>query len=350
VRASPPSEDDVKFVDIAEINVASGSGGDGCVAYRREKGTPRGGPNGGNGGRGGSIWLVASSESSTLQDFRYRKNYKAPNGQMGGGWNKTGSDGADVEVVIPCGTIVYDGETGDVIADLASPDVRVCIAAGGKGGKGNYEFRTAKNQTPDRASPGKPGVAISLRLELKLLADIGLIGLPNAGKSTLLSRLTSAKPKIADYPFTTLIPNLGIVDLGDYASCTLADIPGLIEGASDGRGLGHEFLRHVERTRGLVYLVDVNDAAPVATLQVLRQELEAYGQRLSELPFVVVLNKLDVVDEELLPDIQREVRSWTSENCDRDLLCISAVTGLGVDTLRHVLRDLYRTLPTGDDD
>ncbi len=335
----------MKFVDVAEINVQSGSGGDGCVAYRREKGVPRGGPNGGNGGRGGSVWLTASSASSTLQDFRYRKNYKADPGQPGSGWNKTGSDGEDVDVVIPSGTMVFDADTDDLIADLAHPGDRFCIAEGGKGGKGNYEFRSPKNQTPDRASSGKDGVHRHLRLELKLLADIGLIGLPNAGKSTLLSRLTAARPKIADYPFTTLVPNLGIIDLGEFTSCTLADIPGLIEGASDGRGLGHEFLRHVERTRGLVYLVDANDTAPVATLQILRQELEAYGRRLADLPFVVVLNKLDIVDDELIPEIQREVSNWTGDHCDREVLSISAVTGLGIDTLRHVLRDLYNALP-----
>ncbi len=335
----------MKFVDVAEITVASGKGGDGCVAYRREKGVPRGGPNGGNGGVGGSVWLAASDESSTLQDFRYRRHYKASPGQQGGGWNKTGADGESVDVILPCGTLVFDADTDELIVDLAEPGARFCVAEGGRGGKGNWEFRNATNQTPDKATPGRPGKDRSLRLELKLLADIGLIGLPNAGKSTLLSRLTAARPKIADYPFTTLVPNLGIVDLGEFRSCTLADIPGLIEGASDGRGLGHEFLRHVERTRGLVYLVDASEAAPVSTLQVLRQELKAYGNRLADLPFVVVLNKLDVVDEELISDIRREVANWTRDHCDRDVLMISAVTGLGIDTLRHVLRDLYDTLP-----
>ena len=335
----------LKFVDIAEIGIESGKGGDGCVAYRREKGVPRGGPNGGNGGSGGSVWLVASDRSSTLQDFRYRKSYKAGDGHQGRGWNKTGPDGDDVEIIIPCGTMIHDTKTGELLADMAEPDQRFCIAGGGKGGRGNYEFRNPRNQTPDFATPGHPGAQLSLRLELKLLADIGLIGLPNAGKSTLLSRLTAAKPKIADYPFTTLVPNLGIVDLGEYASCTLADIPGLIEGASDGRGLGHEFLRHVERTRALVYLVDSSDVAPVTTLQVLRQELEAYGQRLADLPFVVVLNKQDIVDEELLPDIQEEVSHWAADHSDRSVLTISAVTGLGLETLRHVLRDMYTQLP-----
>ncbi len=335
----------MKFIDIAHIEIESGDGGDGCVAFRREKGVPRGGPNGGNGGAGGDVWLVASDKSSTLQDFRFRKRYKAGKGQQGGGWNKTGPDGDDIEIMIPCGTTVHNNKSGELLADLADPGQRLCIAKGGRGGRGNYEFRNPRNQTPDYASPGKPGEHLKLRLELKLLADIGLIGLPNAGKSTLLSRLTAAKPKIADYPFTTLIPNLGIIDLGEYVSCTLADIPGLIEGASDGKGLGHEFLRHVERTRALVYLIDASDVAPVITLQVLRQELEAYGRRLADLPFVVVLNKLDIIDEELLPDIQEEVGNWAADHCDRSVLTISAVTGLGLESLRHVLRDLYQLLP-----
>ncbi|MDO9171836.1 MAG: GTPase ObgE [bacterium] len=330
------------FIDVAEITAIAGKGGDGAVAFRREAGVPRGGPNGGNGGRGGSIWLVASSLSSTLQDFRYRRSYKATPGQMGGGWNKTGSDGESQEVPVPCGTLVYDVDTNDVICDLTTPGQRFCVAAGGKGGRGNYEFRSPHPQTPFVSSPGRPGETRRLRLELKLLADIGLIGLPNAGKSTLLSRLTAARPKIADYPFTTLVPNLGIIDLGDFVSCTLADIPGLIEGASEGKGLGHEFLRHVERTRALVYLIDVSDPAPVATLAVLRQELLAYGQRLSELPCTVVLNKLDLIDPEAIEELRDEVAGWTADNGAGGPYCISAVTGQGIEALRHVLRDLYR--------
>ncbi|HPF35036.1 MAG TPA: GTPase ObgE [Candidatus Krumholzibacteria bacterium] len=339
----------MKFVDVAEIQAASGNGGDGCVAYRREKGVPRGGPNGGNGGAGGNVWLVASSSSSTLQDFRYRRSYQAEHGQPGGGWNRTGPDGADMEIPIPCGTIVYDAKDGRQLADLSEPGQRELLLRGGRGGRGNYEFRNSRNQTPDFATSGRPGEARALRLELKLLADIGLIGLPNAGKSTLLSRLTAARPKIADYPFTTLIPNLGIVDLGDMTSCTLADIPGLIEGASDGKGLGHEFLRHVERTRALVYLVDVADPAPVSTLQILRKELEAYGRRLGELPFAVVLNKLDIADAELLVDLREEVQHWAADHGARKVLMISAVTGQGLESLRHELRDLYRglDLPAG---
>jgi GTP-binding protein len=286
---------------------------------------------------------VASSESSTLQDFRYRRHYKAESGEPGSGWRRTGGDGADCEIPVPCGTLVYDDTEDRVIGDLTEPGQRLCIAQGGRGGRGNYEFRSPQRQAPTVCSPGTPGASLSVRLELKLLADIGLIGLPNAGKSTLLSRLTAAKPKIADYPFTTLVPNLGIVDLGDFVSCTLADIPGLIEGASEGRGLGHEFLRHVERTRALVYLVDATDPAPAATLAVLRQELVSYGKRLSELSSVVVLNKLDLIDDETLAEVRSEVQGWARDHSGRDHLCISAATGLGLDTLKHVLRELYRS-------
>ncbi len=331
----------MKFVDVAEISVTAGAGGDGCVAFRREKGVPRGGPAGGNGGRGGSIWLVATEETSTLLDFRYRKQYQADKGQPGSGSRRTGADGADLEIVVPCGTSVYDGDAGDILCDLTEPGQRQCVAEGGQGGRGNYEFRSPQRQAPHISTPGRPGTSRNLRLELKLLADIGLIGLPNAGKSTLLSRLTAAKPKIADYPFTTLIPNLGIVDLGDYTSCSMADIPGLIEGASDGKGLGHEFLRHVERTRALVYLVEVTDPAPVSVLTVLRQELSRYGRRLADLPFLVVLSKLDLADEEAVDDIRREVAGWARDHSGRDPLLISAVTGQGLDALRHKLRDLY---------
>ena len=329
------------FVDIAEITLVSGKGGDGCVAFRREKGVPRGGPNGGNGGVGGSIWVVGSERTTTLLDFRYRRVYKAENGQPGGGWNKTGADGRDLEIPVPLGTQIHDAKTGDLLADVTDAGVRIRLAEGGKGGRGNYEFRSPKRQAPNVSTPGRPAVELSVRLELKLLADIGLIGLPNAGKSTLLGRLSAARPKIADYPFTTLVPNLGIVDLGEFHSCTLADIPGLIEGASEGKGLGLEFLRHVERTRALVYLVDINDVAPEATLAILSQELKAYGKRLPELPGLVVLNKIDIVDEDLVEDIIADVRTWALDHTGRQPLAISAVTGQGIDQLRHRLRDLY---------
>ncbi len=332
----------MKFIDVAKIEVSAGKGGDGCVAFRREKGVPRGGPSGGNGGEGGSVWLVATAEASTLQDFRYRKTYAAGAGQQGSGSRRTGADGESLEISVPCGTLVYDGDSGEIVCDLTEPGQRHCVAAGGKGGRGNYEFRSPQRQAPHIATPGQPGTACRLRMELKLLADIGLIGLPNAGKSTLLSRLTAARPKIADYPFTTLTPNLGIVDLGDFASCSLADIPGLIEGASEGKGLGHEFLRHVERTRALVYLVDVTDPAPVSVLAILRRELKDYGRRLAELPFVVVLNKLDLADEEMVGDVRREVAGWARDHSGREPLLISAVTGQGLDQLRHVLRALYQ--------
>jgi len=333
----------LKFIDVAEISVAAGKGGDGCIAFRREKGVPRGGPSGGNGGAGGSIWVVATAETSTLQDFRYRKTYAADAGKQGGGARKSGAAGEDLEISVPCGTIIYDAHSNEVVCDLTEPNQRHCAAAGGRGGRGNYEFRSPQRQAPHISTPGRPGASRQLRMELKLLADIGLIGLPNAGKSTLLSRLTAAKPKIADYPFTTLTPNLGIVDLGDYTSCSLADIPGLIEGASDGKGLGHEFLRHVERTRALVYLVDVTDPAPVSVLAILRQELTEYGRRLADLPFAVVLNKFDLVDAEVIGDIQREVAGWAKNHSRHAPLLISAATGQGLDQLRHKLRELYLT-------
>ncbi len=339
----------MKFIDVAEIVVAAGKGGDGCIAFRREKGVPRGGPNGGNGGRGGSIWLRAATGSTTLQDFRYRKDYRAGNGEPGGGWRKTGADGRDVEIVVPCGTLVYDADTGELLGDLVEPDQRLCVARGGQGGKGNWEFRSAQRQAPHVATPGQPGEGRRLRLELKLLADIGLIGLPNAGKSTLLSRISAARPRIANYPFTTLVPNLGIVDLGDHVSCAVADIPGLIEGASEGRGLGHEFLRHVERTRALAYLVDLASPAPAAELAILRQELTAYGKRLPDLPFVVVLTKLDAADPETSQRVRSEVTEWADDNGARDVLTISAVTGQGLDRLRFALRALLQeTAPDGD--
>ncbi len=328
------------FLDTATISIASGKGGDGCVSTRREKYVPRGGPDGGNGGRGGSVWLVADAQLGTLLDFRYRRRYEAQDGDKGGGNNRTGRDGDDITIKVPCGTAVYDEETGELVGDLVEAGDRLLLAEGGKGGKGNWEFRTARNQTPMKATSGRPGVERTIRFELKLIADIGLVGEPNAGKSTLLSVVTAARPKVADYPFTTLVPNLGIVDLGDYASCTLADIPGLIEGASEGRGLGHEFLRHVERTRALLMLVDPAVAPPRASLDMLRGELSRYGGHLAGLPFAVVLTKADLLDAEAAAVALAEARAWAEAAGAVETLQISAVAGRGLAELRHLLRRL----------
>jgi len=330
------------FLDIAKINVESGRGGDGCVSTRREKHVPRGGPDGGNGGRGGAVYFEATDTMSTLLDFRYGRRYKAEAGRPGGGSNMTGADGKDVVILVPCGTTVYEKETDRVLADLTASGERLLVVQGGKGGKGNWEFRNARNQTPMRATPGKPGQKLEVRLELKLIADIGLVGEPNAGKSTLLSVITAARPKVADYPFTTLVPNLGIVDLGEYQSCTLADIPGLIEGASEGKGLGHEFLRHVERTRALLLLVDPTYESPRRALDVLRRELHQHGNRLADLPFAVAVTKQDLLDVSAAEAALSEAREWGAENGALAVLMISAAANRGLKELRYTLLELYR--------
>lgn len=298
------------------------------MSFRREAYVPNGGPDGGDGGDGGDVVLLADENLSTLMDLRYRKHYKARRGQGGKGKAMTGARGEDSVVAVPPGTLVYDDATGALLGDLVEHGQRLVVAAGGRGGRGNPRFRSAINQAPRRADPGMPGDEARLRLELKLLADVGLVGFPNAGKSTLLSTLTSAKPKIADYPFTTLVPNLGILDLGDYQSCTMADIPGLIEGAAEGKGLGHEFLRHVERTRVLVYLLDVTDE-PVERYRVLRAEVARYAEHLADAERIVCLSKLDLWPAgDDLPDFG-----------DETALPLSAVTHLGLDALKHRLRD-----------
>lgn len=330
------------FLDIAKISVESGKGGDGCVSTRREKFVARGGPDGGNGGRGGSVWLLATDELTTLLDLRYRRKYKAGDGQPGRGSKMTGPDGEDVIIQVPCGTSIYDTTTNRQLGDLVEAGQRLKLANGGRGGKGNWEFRNPRNQTPMRAQPGQEGQQTEIRLELKLIADIGLVGEPNAGKSTLLSVITAARPKVADYPFTTLVPNLGIVDLGDYQSCTIADIPGLIEGASEGRGLGHEFLRHVERTRALLLLVDPSFEPPRRALDVLRGELIQHGQRLADLPFAVVVTKLDLMDEEAAAEALAEAEAWSQDNGGLTTLQISSATRQGIDDLKRLLLRLYR--------
>lgn len=331
------------FLDIATLTLESGKGGDGCVSTRREKHVPRGGPDGGNGGRGGAVMVAATDTMSTLLDFRYRRRYKAGAGQAGGARNQTGADGADVVIQVPCGTSIYDTEDGTLLADLTENGERLLVVGGGKGGKGNWEFRNPRNQTPMHATPGKPGQTREVRLELKLIADIGLVGEPNAGKSTLLSVITAARPKVADYPFTTLVPNLGIVDLGDYQSCTLADIPGLIEGASEGKGLGHEFLRHVERTRALLLLVDATYETPGRALDVLRHELREHGKRLAELPFAVAVTKQDLLTPGDAAATLTEARAWGEDNGAQHVLMISSVAQQGLQELKHTLLRLYRT-------
>ncbi len=331
------------FLDIATIKVLSGKGGDGCGSTRREKHVPRGGPDGGNGGRGGGVYFEATDLMSTLLDFRYRRVYKASPGLAGSGRNKTGADGEDIVITVPCGTTVYEKDSDNILADLTENGDRLMVVKGGKGGKGNWEFRNARNQTPMHATDGKPGQEQQVRLELKLIADIGLVGEPNAGKSTLLSVITAARPKVADYPFTTLVPNLGIVDLGDFKSCTLADIPGLIEGASEGKGLGHEFLRHVERTRALLLLVDPSYEKPRRALDVLRLELKKHGNRLADLPFAIAVTKRDLLAPEVADEALAEATAWGKEHGALDTIMISSAANLGLKETKHLLLRLYNS-------
>jgi GTP-binding protein len=290
------------FVDEVEIHVAAGDGGRGCLAFRREKFVPRGGPSGGDGGHGGSIFLVASSRANTLVGFRFHPEFAAGRGAHGQGSNRTGANGDDLSLDVPVGTLVYemtDGGEPVLLADLAAEGERVLVARGGRGGRGNARFASSTNRAPRRVEPGEPGEVKDLRLELKLLADVGLVGFPNAGKSTLIARVSAARPKIADYPFTTLTPNLGVVRLDEDRSFVVADVPGLIEGAHRGAGLGHQFLRHLERTRVLVHLVDVSGASgrvPAEDLDTVRRELELFDAPLAAKPQLVAANKIDAAD------------------------------------------------------
>lgn len=320
----------MQFIDQAEVQVQAGDGGDGLVSFRREKYVPAGGPSGGNGGKGGSVILKATDNLQTLLDFRYSHLFKADNGKRGGPNNCTGASGSDRIVEVPCGTVVYDAETDEIIGDLTTPDETLCVARGGKGGLGNAHFLSNSNRAPERALPGLPGESRFLRLELKLLAEVGIIGLPNAGKSTLISALSAARPKIADYPFTTLIPNLGVVRKPTGDGTVFADIPGLIEGAHLGIGLGHDFLRHVERTRLLLHLVDATDEDPIANYQTIQDELHAYGRGLADRPQIVALNKLDAVSPEMDVDA---IATHLSELAGAPVFCVSAATRLSLDEL-----------------
>ena len=291
----------MKFVDEATIDIAAGAGGAGCMSFRREKFIPFGGPNGGDGGRGGSVFAVADRNINTLIDYRYARRHEARNGEAGRGSDQFGAASDDIVLRMPVGTIVRDFETDEVLAELLDPDVRVLLAKGGDGGFGNLHFKSSTNRAPRQKTPGWPGEARKVKLELRVLADVGLLGMPNAGKSTLITAISNARPKIADYPFTTLHPNLGVVRAGPERSFVVADLPGLIEGAADGAGLGHLFLRHLQRTRLLLHIVDMapfDGVDPVAQAKAIVKELRKYDESLYQKPRWIVLNKLDMVPAE----------------------------------------------------
>jgi GTP-binding protein len=320
----------VKFVDEALITVLSGSGGRGCISFRREKFIPRGGPDGGDGGKGGDVALRAAAGKRTLYDFRHQKHFKAQNGQPGQGRQKTGRDGKDLVIDLPPGTLIRDAETDRVLADLVEAGQMVVVAEGGRGGQGNTRFKSATHRTPRLAQPGEPGQRVVLKLELKLIADVGIIGLPNAGKSTLIRAISSANPKIGDYPFTTLTPNLGVVRDRNNHPFVVADIPGLIAGAHKGIGVGIRFLRHIERSGLLVHLIDtaqIDPNAPLEVHRVVNTELSLFGHGLIDKPQIVVLNKMD------LPGTAETARLFESAFKGAPVLRISAATGVGIDRL-----------------
>jgi GTP-binding protein len=332
------------FFDEAKINVKSGKGGDGCVAFRREKFVPFGGPSGGNGGRGGNVYLVADRNLNTLVHFKKRVHFKADGGVRGSGKNQQGGMGEDELVPVPQGTTVHDAETDEFLADLMEDGQRVLVARGGRGGRGNAAFASPTNQAPRLAEHGEPAQERWLRLELKLIADVGVIGVPNAGKSTLLSVVSAARPKIAAYPFTTLQPNLGVVLVDGTHSFVMADVPGLIEGASEGSGLGHQFLRHVERTRLLIHLLDGASTDPLADYETINGELSQFSQRLAAKPQIVVLNKLDLPDAQTWWVLLQE--AWQERGIEAH--AISAVSGEGVQALMRRVFEILRTLPAVD--
>jgi GTP-binding protein len=329
------------FIDRTKIRVQGGAGGNGVTAFRREKFVPRGGPSGGNGGRGGTVWIEADSSLNTLLHLRYNPQHYAERGHHGEGSNRFGRDAEDLIVRVPVGTQIYDGVTGELLADLATEGGRFLAAKGGRGGFGNSHFTSSTNRAPRYHQEGSPGEDRELQLELKLLADVGLVGFPNAGKSTLISTISAARPKIADYPFTTLEPNLGVVDLGDYRTFVVADVPGLIEGAHEGAGLGTQFLRHLERTRLLLHLVDVSSASgrdAVEDYETINHELAAHNRELAERPQFVVATKLDALDE---PERLENLRERAARDA-RPFFAISSATGEGVrDLIVAMARNLF---------
>ncbi|MCS5699585.1 GTPase ObgE [Cyanobium sp. FGCU-52] len=323
----------MQFIDQARIAVRAGRGGDGIVAFRREKYVPAGGPSGGDGGRGGDVLLQADANLQTLLDFKYKRLFAATDGVRGGPNRCTGASGPPLVIKVPCGTEVRDARTGILLGDLTDQGQQLLVAAGGRGGLGNAHYLSNRNRAPEKCTEGRDGEEWTLHLELKLLAEVGIIGLPNAGKSTLIAVLSAARPKIADYPFTTLVPNLGVVRRPSGDGTVFADIPGLIAGAAQGAGLGHDFLRHIERTRLLVHLVDASSEDPVADLGVVEAELAAYGHGLSGRPRLVVLTKAELLDEETLSEVRSRVASHCGGAGLEPPLTISAVAARGLDTL-----------------
>ncbi|SHH76060.1 GTPase ObgE [Marivita hallyeonensis] len=328
----------MKFLDLCKVYIRSGSGGNGCISFRREKYIEFGGPDGGDGGRGGDVWVEAVDGLNTLIDFRYQQHFFAENGRPGAGRQRTGADGDDIVLRVPVGTEILDEDEETVIADLTELGQRVLLAKGGNGGWGNLHFKTSTNQAPRRANPGQEGVERTIWLRLKLIADVGLLGLPNAGKSTFLAATSNARPKVADYPFTTLHPNLGVVGVDD-AEFVVADIPGLIEGAHEGRGLGDLFLGHVERCAALLHLIDGTSGTLLEDYQTIIDEIEAYGAGLADKPRVTVLNKIDALDDEERAFLKEELE----RKAGHDVMLMSGVSGEGLTEVLRALRKHVRT-------
>ena len=328
----------MQFIDKAKIKISSGKGGNGVVAWRREKFVDKGGPAGGDGGKGGSVYLIADEGLSTLLDFTYRSIFKADNGENGFKKSMHGKSAKDLYIKVPAGTIVKDLKTGNIITDLTKHEQTVLVAKGGRGGRGNTHFCTPQNRAPQYCEPGEPGIERELQLELKLLADVGLLGFPNAGKSTFISRVSAAKPKIADYPFTTIVPNLGVVRKSTGDGYVIADIPGLIEGASEGVGLGHDFLRHVERCRFLLHIIDGTEENPIKNYQIINAELAKYSEKLSHLYQIVAINKIDAIEPKKINELKQEFDKLGIKHF------ISAVTGENIESLKHELENKVNTI------
>ena len=331
------------FIDYTKIFIKSGDGGNGCISFRREKYVPKGGPNGGDGGKGGDIVFRASAQLNTLVDFTYKRHHKAGRGAHGLGGDKNGKNGKDEVILVPCGSVIKNFETGEIVDELLYDGEEKIILKGGRGGKGNTHFKTSTNRTPRYAEKGKPGEEMTIVIELKLIADIGLVGFPNAGKSTLISKISAAKPKIADYPFTTLKPNLGIVKMHEYDSFVVADIPGIIEGASSGKGLGIQFLKHIERTRVLLFMIDTTNLSPdgknlLKEYKILLKELENYEANLLDKPRIVCFTKIDAISDEL----KKKLKNARTAGIDK--IQISSITGENLAELKDILWNKLKTL------